>query len=132
MQLQSNLLPYIDNDVQCHITWNDMNHISKFIFPELSLSQLADIKIRLRSLRTHGDTHKSRKEKTKLEDVIKKNHPAAHDNDGCILFLMRLTFTSVMEPVVSLQTLKAERELATKSVARLKSMALSHQVKHLL
>lgn len=36
-----------------------------------------------------------------------------------------------MEPVVSLQKLKAKRELATKSVEHLKSMVLSQQLKHL-
>lgn len=56
------------------ITWNDMNHISKFIFLGLRFSQLADIKIRLRSMRAHGDKH----EETKLEDVMKKNHPAVY------------------------------------------------------
>lgn len=68
------------------------------------------VAISFRSLQADGDKYKRR-------DWNKRNlDQAIHFLHKWILFLMRLTFTSVMEPVVSLQKLKGEPLLATKSV----------------
>lgn len=70
-QATSNLMPYlnIDNNTRWHISLPGII-FSKFIFPQLSLSQLADIKIRFRSLRADGDKQEGINEKTRLEEDV--------------------------------------------------------------
>lgn len=107
-----------------------MNHISEFVFPGSAfLSRLTLRSVSGRCEQTETSVKPGRKRqklKTLWRKIIQQSIFAIN---GCILLLMRLTFTPVMEPVVSLQ--KQNVSLQTGSVERLKSMELSHQAKHL-